>query len=470
MRSGKLLQPEVPPLAPLPPRAEPLPIVWRWIAISILVVYLALSAGHASFVPVLAPSEGSLINAPDEAAHWGYVQVLAREGRLPRRQVDSTYEWHQPPLYYSIERILFPAGPHAGRWMTIVMGLLSTCMVFMFVRRLFPSDPILAVFAMGVSALLPMRQAVYASVGNDALLELFCSAIFVALAPAFTHGFTARRAAALGFILGAALLTKANAFLMVPITLFALYLLGKIAEETRRAIMLGGVLLFLVAVAATFPLFVRNVQLYGQPLPLSAFKEEFAHTSKAEPNWIGRHVTVNTWTGSLEPSDEVMTRAGYLSLLANWTYRTMIGAYTPLGRTASQGVPVFPEPQFYLIHFLLFAAANIGLVRLHFRRKREFNKVQLAFIWMMFAFVGLVALAFAGFTWTYFQAQGRYLYPAMLPLAVLGALGVNSLIPKVRRGSVVLGILALMALVAAVFLFVYVQPTYMIEPTSGAPA
>jgi 4-amino-4-deoxy-L-arabinose transferase-like glycosyltransferase len=465
MKSKKKHQPEVPPLSPLPPKPETLTIGWRWIAIGILALYLAISVGCLVVTPVLTPSQGSLINAPDEAAHWGYIQVLAKEGRLPHKG-DPTYEWHQPPLYYFTASPFSSLGPRAARAVAIAFGFLSVCLIFMATRRLFPSDPEVAVLGMGLAALLPMRQAAYASVGNDSLLELLCSAFFFALVPAFTHGFTARRALAIGAVLGAALLTKTNAVLLLPLLAFALVLLRKKAEEKSSAIWAGATVVFVVALTASVPIFVRNAQLYGQPLPLKAFNEEFANTAKAS-DWIGGRLADDLWSGDIVESDAPLSRAGYLRLIANWSLRTFIAAYTPVSK-AHVGAPLFPPTGFYVPYLVLALASATGLTRLHFKRRKLFNSVQLSFIWLFFVFAGIVALSFAGFTWTYFQAQGRYLYPAMLPIAILSSLGIRAALPEAKRELGTLAVLIVLALLALAFFFAVLQPSYAALPRPTA--
>src|SRR5947209_4742735 len=104
MRRRRALKPEVPPLAPLPPDAKAFPTHWRWATVLVLAVYLGLSAGHIRYTPIARSSEFNYINAPDEAAHLGYVRALAVGHRLPVRGDAEfpTYEWHQPPLYYAL--------------------------------------------------------------------------------------------------------------------------------------------------------------------------------------------------------------------------------------------------------------------------------------------------------------------------------------------------------------------------------
>ncbi len=457
-RSARPLTPDVPPLSPLPPPTQSLSSAWRWALIFIFAGCIGLSLGHLYTTPVLPPNSGSLINAPDESAHIGYVKALVEERRLPtRNDAALTYEWHQPPLYYTLCAPLYGAGPLAMRWLSLACGLGSLVFIFMATRRLFPNDAPLAVFATGVAALIPMRQAVYASVGNDALVELLFSAALYQIVLAFTNGFTARRAATLGLIIGAALLTKANGLLLLPVVAASLYYLWQ-GGESPPVIARNAIYLVSLVVCCTAFWYLRNVRLYHELTPITAFMHEFEGTSKAS-DWIGTPRAADLWTGDLVPSGP-MDRAGYLSLVSNWTFRSTFGAYTPLG-LASAGVPRFMKPPtFYLPYALMLAAALAGLTRLHFRRHAELNAMQIAVVRLFWLAGILVALSFGAFIWKFFQAQGRYLYPAMLPLAILIALGARSLIPAKYRDAGTGAVLGLMGLLSLAFLVSGIVPAY----------
>src|SRR5579884_2129340 len=69
-----------------------------------------------------------------------------------------------------------------------------------------------------------------------------------------------------------------------------------------------------------------------------------------------------------------------------------------------------------------------------------------------FAAVGVVAISFLAFILQYFQMQGRYLYPAMLPICLLLALGWRGVFPPRYRDLASGMLLALLAAAAAAFL------------------
>jgi hypothetical protein len=457
-KAARPLSPEVPPLSPLPPPAEPLTSRWKWILAAVIAVSIGLSIAHMQVTPVLPPNTGSLINAPDEPAHVGYVKILADERRLPDREDSGvTYEWHQPPLYYALALPLYGGGARAMRWVSLLCGLGSLALIFLAVRKVFRNDAPLAVFATGIAALLPMREAVYAAVGNDALVELLFSAVLYQIVLAFTNGFTARRAAYIGMIVGAALLTKANGVILLPIVAAAGYFLWR-GGEAPAAVGRNMVYVLSFAFCLSFLWFQRNVRLYHELTPLNAFMREFEGTSKAK-DWIGSPQSVDPWTGEIEVGGP-MDRPSYLALVANWTFRTAFAAFTPL-RLAAAGIPRFMRPPtFYVPYLGLLVAALAGLTRLHFRRHSELTDAQISIVRLFILTGALVAISFAGFVWTFFQAQGRYLYPAMLPGSALIALSTRSLIPARYRDAGTLAILALMALHAIAFLVVGVLPAY----------
>src|SRR5207253_438511 len=118
--SRRKLQRDRPTLSPLPPRPVPLGKWWAVLAV-VMIAYLAFGAAHIAYTPVAPNTNVNYINAPDEAAHLRYVRALAEKGHVPVRDDPEypTYEWHQPPLYYSIVALVYSAGPRAVRGATL---------------------------------------------------------------------------------------------------------------------------------------------------------------------------------------------------------------------------------------------------------------------------------------------------------------------------------------------------------------
>jgi hypothetical protein len=438
----------------------------------VTLAYVALSVGHLIVAPVAPDSALNYANAPDEAAHRVYIAAIATGHRLPlpphatgvggevRRIEDPrfpTYEWHQPPLYYLLAAPLHSLGIVGERALGVLIGAAGIWVIFLCARLLFPDDPPLAVVAMGFAALLPMRQAITAAVGNDGATELVFSLTALSLVAALRGGFTPLRAFSLGVCLVLALLTKTTGMLLVPVAAFALWRL-RADGESASSIARGAGIVAAVVLAGASWWYLRNVRVTGEFLPMRAFRQEFAGTSRAR-DWIGRPLAVDPLSGELVPSAP-MTRAGYVGLVAAWTARSFFAAYTP-PRKAAIGAPVFLPQQFYWPYAAFLAVALAGLLRV---RPKEWTPAQRSGAWTLGLIAVLVVGAFGAFAWEYFQATGRYLYPALLPISIAWALGFRRAIPQRRRDEVSIGALALMAVLAFAFLTAAVLPAYSSAP------
>ena len=213
-----------------------------------------------------------------------------------------------------------------------------------------------------------------------------------------------------------------------------------------------------IGFALVSPWALRNLRLYGEVTPLRAFTREFEGTARAA-DWIGKQsLAVDPGSGDLLPAVEPMTRGGYLALLGVWTFRTYWAAWTPV-RLAAIGKPVFLGPGFYAICALICAAAIAGLC-VTARELPSMGAGARRALLLLVTGLAAVAGSFAVFTWVYFQAQGRYLYPALLPLAILQAVGLCRLGGTLRRDAVALGAIALLAVLCAAFLAGGISPAY----------
>ncbi len=418
----KPITPASPPLSPLPPPSQPPKGLWRWAVPLLLALYVALAAWHAWIVPLGA---NGYQDAPDEAAHIAYVHTVA-SGHLPTRQTaaknpQNGYEWHQPPLYYGLAALFLPLGERALRLASLLCGLGGLLLIYRAARLVFPNDPDLASLAVGIAALMPTHIAITSSVNNDALLEVCFSATLLVLIGAFYGGFTFWRAGWLGVVIGAALLTKATGLLLLPLVALALLLLWRAGEKPQDLLRSAAWMVAVIAVVSGW-WFVRNTQLYGELLPLHAFQEAFAGTAQA--------------------SDMVALLGGwspYFLFMSLGIFKSFWAVYGT-ARDAVVGKPSFLPMQAYWLFGAISAAALAGLVKLHFRRKTDFTETQRYVIWILIATIGLVAVSFGAFIVKYFQMQGRYLYPAMLPICLLLALGWRAILPQ-RHVSLASGLL-----------------------------
>ncbi len=260
---------------------------------------IPLAAWICALVACLNAASWSLITppfqAPDEQAHFAYIEQLARNGRLP---TSSTQEFapdellaledldvagvslqpqhhtiateaqqrklevdlaraaaassladkgaagvaaSQPPLYYALEVIPYAVGAGGGvldqlalmRLLSVLMCGVTVLFVFLFVRESLPALPRAWTVAGLGAAFMPALASISGTVNPDAMLCAVSAAIFYCFARAFRRGLTPRLAVAIGVLTAVGLLTKLNFLGLVPGVLLGLALL---ARRTSRAL------------------------------------------------------------------------------------------------------------------------------------------------------------------------------------------------------------------------------------------
>lgn len=383
------------------------------------------------------------MNTPDEGAHFQYVQFVAREWRLPifEGYAGVGYEAHQPPLYYFLAAIVYHLFGGEGKGVRLLSTLCSAgvvWLVWLSLRRIAPERPLLALSGMGFAAFLPMHLAMGSAVGNDALTNLLFAAVLYLLLRLYTHDPSEARGSLLpdgrieregilGVLLGLALITKATAVLLAPVVAVGVLWQARLQRQSWGRAALGVGLTLGLALLIGGWWFVRNTLLYGDPLLQKTFINVFAGTVKAE-DFLKMGAT---W-------------GQYLQLVADWTFRSFWFAYgTP--RTANIGKPDFLPDSVYWVSAAWMLLALGGFV---WRLREPMPTGVRAWLALCgIAFV-LVLVSFLLFIRVFFQAQGRYFYPALLPISVFLALGWERLFPEPLRAVAQGGWLLVMFLLA----------------------
>lgn len=426
------------PSVPVPAIHEPQGVA-RFVLPLLLILYVLFACLHAFLVPV---GQNGRQNSPDEGAHLSYVRSVAslhlpthdRPTPYTDRAVPDGYEWHQPPLYYSLAApFLVVGGEHGVRLFSILCGVGGLLLIYRTGRLLFPADPVLALLAVGMAALTPTHVAITSTVNNDVLLEVCFSASLFVLIGALQKGFSQRSALWLGLTIGAAILTKATGLLLLPIFGFAVLLLERSGAKPKKllqrcAVTLGGVVLL------SGWWFVRNQALYGQLLPLRLFAADFGHTAQAAP----MAEALGGW-------------GAYCVQAGLWSFKSFWAVYGSSPFDLANGVPRYLPTQIYLLMAIGCLCAGIGLLRVHFQRKALFTTAQLQGLWVCFLTITLVGMAYVAFISHYFQMQGRYLFPALLPISLVFALGFRGLFPERYRNPASSLMLVLWGAVALAF-------------------
>ncbi len=395
-----------------------------WLA-AIIALHLALGLVYWNCTPYGV--------TPDEAYHGVYVTQLAEEHRLPVFSADDmeNYEAHQPPLYYLLGVPFYLAAGGAGvRALSLVLGALSILTVYAAVKALIPERESTALACAGFVALLPMHLALSSSVGNDILTELIFG-LAILLLVRLNRELNLKSSALLGLVLGLGLLTKTTCVLIFPVAVLAYVLMRRRGAVTPMeasahvAVMIG------IGLVVGGWWLVRNVSLYGDPFALTQFNQAFAHTPKPDYFLVERGLSVTD----------------YIALVGGWTFASFWGVFGHM--------KVFMPTWTYLALAAVTLVALVGSIRPFITLNRESTERRHALI-VMAALAVLVLLSFIRFNLTYFQAQGRYLYPAIIPISLAMVIGIERLLPEGNRrwSAVVVNggmlLLTLTALVTAV--------------------
>ena len=355
--------------------------------------------------------------APDEAYHGVYVGHLVEKHSLPVFSAGDmeNYEAHQPPLYYALgvpfylaARALGAEDPGVGvRLLSLILGAVSILAAYATIRMLTGREST-ALACAGFVAFLPMHLALSNSVGNDILTELIFGVALLLMTKLLVEPPTRGIGAGLGLILGLGILTKTTCILLFPAAILAYILLWKRGTLTTTMAVRGMAVMLGISLAVGGWWLVRNAMLCGDPLALAQFNQAFAHTPTPDYFLVGQGLT---WTG-------------YFVLVIAWTFASCWGVFGHM--------KVFMPTWIYGILAIVSLVTLVGSVKSIVALKRESVARRDALI-VLTAVGTLVLLSFIRFNLSFFQAQGRYLYPTIIPIALAFVLGVERFLPPGNR-------------------------------------
>ncbi|MFN3684737.1 MAG: DUF2142 domain-containing protein [Fimbriimonadaceae bacterium] len=381
-------------------------------AVVLAALHAILAIGYAALTPYRASGrillQGNVpamdIGAPDERQHANYVQRLLDGRGLPvfdpkDPSLYETYQSHQPPLYYlvaagwcralGLDRVDVPEAGLAFRLLNALIGAIGVWGLFLAGRWL-DGDDRTGLLAAAIGGLLPMGCALSGAVSNDPLLIALCTYSLAFLIRA-TSGRPGRHDLWWGAALaGLAMATKTSGAALLTALAAAAWLSNR-SRDRRLAASAGPLLL---AVAIVSPWWVRNAILYGDPLAAKAFQDAFV--------------------GSMQASQGIarLGLAGYWTEVVRGTWCSFVGVFGYWD--------IWLEPIVYVAAAVVAALLGVlGLVRWRSERPAGLTVA---------AVFGLAVLAlFVRFNMQYFQAQGRYLYPAIASFSVWLAFGARQL-------------------------------------------
>jgi hypothetical protein len=357
---------------------------------------------------------------------------------------------------------------YVTRLVSLLCGVLALVLLWRSIRALWPHDPLLAALATGFAALWPFHQSVGAMTNNDAMAGLAAAAVFHHIAQIGVRGWRGRDAAILGLLAGLGILSKSTSLVLGITALGAAWhfsgirpsclsdqqrgldVVGKHTSPSESAARSGSfsprvraaLLLIVVALLVCGPWMVRNQVLYGDFLALGAISQRFENIGSRTSVFFASGVTLDTYL-----------RAVVLILFCTaWGFfggpNTAITMLNPFGWRGP--VQLFAMGSFVvsatalamLVCVVATALALVGVMRA-LRSWPELPESRRAvLVWWGIGAL-LIFAAWARFNFIWFQAQARYLHPALLPLALAfggGWLQIPGRGRALRIGAVVMGL------------------------------
>jgi hypothetical protein len=461
---------------------QALSVVGRRLSVVLLLAcFLALATIYNATVPL---GEG-----PDEPGHFNYVLFLAREGRLPVQRAapepsDVPGEGHQPPLAYLLSlpavawlapeqrQIAMSSDPdliwnggtgvaafmrgsreywpwqgtvlawHLARGTSALWGVLTVLFTYLAACRAQEGgrERGFALLAAALVAFNPQFLFTSALVSNDGLLAALGAILLWAC---LDRQLTLPRCLLLGLLFGLALLTKQSALLFGPLLVWAAW---RNSEGNLRRWFVFCLVWGATALLVAGWWYIRNWQLYGDPLGLAVFKAEFTTQPFA---WHDPAA----WVSALaQLHSSFWARFGWMSL----------------------------QPTIWVIWFYnaLTTIASIGLFwrlrdwRLEIRNSRVSQSPNLPISNLQSSWLSPLILLAMAFAWTLSFAlaaglvawQGRMLFPAISAIALLLSHGLSSILSKAKskqwQGYALRSMLYALLVLALVLPFTVIAPAY----------
>lgn len=432
-------------------------------------VRLLYEKGHLVGYPDVTPSVmDEVIRSMDAVNYWQWGISLwkrATPGELPKDFTaiygEGAHQLHQPPLAYLIYLVPLKEFIHsdirtqlyAMRLLSILLNVVTVMAVYFAGRELFRDDPTMALALPVFVMLLPQHLFLHSTVMNDHLVEAAMAWLITMIVRTFRLGLSLPRVIVIVLLFGIGLGAKRSGLYAVPIVGFSflvymfLHWGGGRLSFAQRSIRLAGVVIFLALLAVGLvaawnwiTVHVPKLAEYIVVLFLFLPSEQFPFTL-----------------------DGTVLRPDALRLFGAYFKRIFISTWGHFGwMNITLGV------QAYWGFAALCVAAAVGLlvylVR-DFRKLLAYQRAVLVVFAVSIVFVLAILVGLEVRNWSLgweAGAQGRYLFPILIPIATLFLLGTRAFVPRARHIVWFAALAVAMILYNIVVLGFFIIPFYRV--------
>ena len=330
------------------------------------------------------------------------------------------YENYAPPMYYLLAAPVYALTDGwivALRLFSVVLGGGLVVVAYLCAAEVFPDQLQLALGTAAFVAFVPQHLAMMSAVNSDSLSELLIALVLWQSLRLFRSAEISRRQLiGLGVTLGLGLLTKSTFYYTaVPIAFVAIILHTK-NHPSRSASFLSFAIhhlsfAFVPALLIAAPLWLRNLSVYGG----------------FDVMGLARHnaVVVGQPTTAQWISDHGV--GGLLQHFFTTTYRSFWGQF------GWMAVPM-PDRE-YLLLGALSVVALIGWVWWLIARSRKQEARQSRYGGLLLTLLFLLTVGgYLYYNLTFVQHQGRYLFPALIPIGLAFSIGWDHILGQLKAG------------------------------------
>lgn len=397
----------------------PLSMLDKRLSLTIVLGFWIAGALYAIYTPAW--------QLPDEPAHYNYIRQVAEAGCCPLiesgdwpsdylaqltgarfapellSQLESIqYEDHHPPLYYLLASLVYRLTNGdliSLRLFSVALGAGLVFLSYLISRRALPSQPQVALGVMALIAFLPQHLHMLSAVNNDALAELLVGLVLLWLlryldgekAPIWQ----------LGLLVGLALLTKLTVYFLALLAPLAIWLKWRKSGEAARSLLRSLAAFILIAGFIGNVWWLRNISVYGFPdfLGLAAHDRVVADQPRTA-DYISEH------------GGDV-----YLAQMLGTTFKSFWGQFGWMALPLDQVLGGWVYRGFGLLTLAGLSGALLASRR---------DEIAAASWVLLLVTVSIALLQFGYYNIEFQQWQGRYLFPALIPIALVLVYGADA--------------------------------------------